>query len=247
MWNNIRYLIAQEYSRLRFAYIFCVLFVLFYGWMVSQMAVAIAEPRNDTSSFVTAFNVIALDMFFLIVVPIVSFLLQRKMTGIYWKTDIYSDNLLYFKRFPIHAKELVYSRMLRHVVNAIVLLALFFTAFGLAYNAASQKDLSFFTCMVFSLIWIGYGLGTGSLYVYWESLMSGKRYFVLSLLFVAIIVVMMISFYLSTGLSLVQSTIQLAASSFHMLWAVLAMGLAIVFIIFISRRLVNKLQARDFC
>lgn len=247
MWNNTRYLIAQEYSRLRFAYIFCVLFVLFYGWMVSQMAVAIVEPRSDTSSFVLAFNVIALDMFFLMVVPTVSFLLQRKMTGIYWKTDFYSQNLLYFRRFPIHTKEIVYSRMLRHVVNAIVLLALFFTVFGMAYNAASEKDLSFSSWMVFSLIWIGFGLGIGSLYVYCENLMSGKRYFVLSLLVIGFTIIIMIPFYLSTGLSLVHSTLQLATSSFHMLWAVLAMGLAIGFIVFISRRLVKKLQARDFC
>ncbi|GIQ67850.1 hypothetical protein DUZ99_03015 [Xylanibacillus composti] len=247
MWSNIRYLIGIEYKRLRFAYVFCLLFTLLYGWLTAQIALGVDHRGTDSTRLELAWSVIPQDIFFLLVVPTVSFLLQRKMFGVYWKTDMYSQNLQYMKRFPIHAREIVYSRLIRHAINTVVLLAIFFTAYTLGYNAMSDQDLSVATAVSFGCIWLSYALVAGAMFVYWEMMMNGKQYFRLTLLTMVITPLFMIPFYLGTGYSIVHLTLDLARSRLQFVWSGLLLMLAAVLTMIAGVVLANKLQKRDFC
>jgi ABC-type transport system involved in multi-copper enzyme maturation permease subunit len=84
---------------------------------------------------------------------------------------------------PVSASEIMISRLIIMAITAIVMSALFFTVFYAA-SPTVRADLAVGPYICFALIWTGYSLTAGSLYMY---LQYGFREKVYLLLCIAIV------------------------------------------------------------
>jgi hypothetical protein len=185
-WKSAWHLASREMKRNWGGWLVSAAFFLY----VAAMLVILTHQGTYPSGHAEVRRVTdwALNLFVLAVMPNTGFLLGRRYFTFYRK-DSFTQQLRLLKSLPISNRLIVRSRFMQLATAAVVMGALLF---GPLY-VSLHFDLGGWQFVEMALCWFGYSLVFGSLYVYWEMSLSGKRYLicnlVLTLLYIVVAVV----------------------------------------------------------
>lgn len=191
------------------------------------------EPETHT---------ILADNLFLLFVPFLGFFFSRKSCR-YLQDDSYTRMLSYMRRMPIPVETILWSRIFQMVICFVINGIFFFTVIYLFL--LRQEGFRLDQVLSFSLLWIGYSLFSNAIYIYWEFLVSGKIYFVFTLVsFVVLFLITLITAVLDWNVIwfTVEQSRQWGLLSPGM-WIMLALGTFMTIIMF--HMIKRKLGLRD--
>ncbi|WP_150272114.1 hypothetical protein [Paenibacillus tepidiphilus] len=154
-----------------FMLIFTALFMLYIGALTGVIVddIVAGQAREVLGDFML-----------LGMVPMLGFTFsKRKMK--YLSDDTYTRMLAYMRGLPIPAVVLLCKRKLDAIL-AFALNGVLFFGFIYALSPHMRGELKLAAYAAFALTWIGYGLIVAGIYIMVEFSVSGKMYFVITLL-----------------------------------------------------------------
>ncbi|MBP1992438.1 hypothetical protein [Paenibacillus eucommiae] len=118
----------------------------------------------------------------------------------YWKTDIYTKRLAFFKQMPISNVVLVRSRLIIYLLSLGLMSFVFFIPYYFLMRIDQLFMLTVNEYIAFALFWLGVSAILGSLSIYGEFAGSGKLYLRLLLLSYVIFLIggLCITYFLET-------------------------------------------------
>ncbi|MBD0379488.1 hypothetical protein [Paenibacillus sedimenti] len=126
-------------------------------------------------------NGVAMNFFVLAIVPIWGFPISKAFIN-YKKTDLYTKRIAYLKTMPIANQVIIWSRFIQTAMLVFAMALVVFIPYFTILDYLGKLPLSFLECVSFALVWVGFSLLVGSLYISWELGVPGKVYFVRCLL-----------------------------------------------------------------
>lgn len=194
-WQGAWYLAKHEMKRARWKHLLTVVFiaylVIFLVPMFSNAIKGEAEiPINWTVDFLT-----------ITLVPLLG-LMAFQSKAFYWRTDVYTQKLAYWRTLPITAGQIARGKLLAYLVNALPAQTLFYLIYYLGIRTLTDQ-IDPVTFALHSAFWIGIGFCTAMMYLYSEVSMSGKAYFIVCLLVVIVVLLCAILYTAVTHKSLV--------------------------------------------
>ncbi|WP_146113414.1 hypothetical protein [Paenibacillus sp. PCH8] len=232
-WKQAWWLTRSEMNKNKLQWLWSALFMIYTGGMSGVML--IGQQQTDFINPVV-------DAFFLIMVPFQGFMFCKRSFR-YIQEDSYTQMLAYYRRIPIPEQTVMWSR-LQQSLMAFAYNGIFF--YGSLYMAALHSEgFRWDQYLAFSLTCTGYGLVVTGLYIYGEFLHSGKKYLLLSTLFIPFAIVISLVIRLSGryGFSIVIDTSKSWGLLSPLMWIALVAGVAGLWLF--SRLTLKKLVHRD--
>jgi hypothetical protein len=232
-WKQACWLTRSEMNKDRLQWLWTAIFMIYTGGMGGVML--LGQQQTDF------LNPLA-DAYFLIMAPFQGFLFSRRSFR-YIHDDSYTQMLAYYRRLPIPEQTVMWSR-LQQSLMAFAYNGIFF--YGSLYVVGLHSEgFRWDQYLAFSVTWTGYGLLMTGFYIYGEFLHSGKKYLLLSMLFIPFTVVISILIRMtgSHGLQLVIDMSQSWSVLSPIMWIALVVGLAGLWLF--SRLTLKKLSCRD--
>ncbi|WP_151735736.1 hypothetical protein [Paenibacillus tengchongensis] len=153
-----------------FMLVFTTLFMLYIGALSSMI---IDDVIADGSGKVMG------DFMLLVMVPLLGFTFSKRRVK-YLSDDTYTRTLAYMRGLPIPAAVLLCKRKI-DAIFAFVLNGTLFFGFMYALGPHLRGELKLAAFAAFALTWVGYGLVMAGIYILVEFSVSGKMYFIITL------------------------------------------------------------------
>lgn len=223
----------SQMSKDRLQWLWSALFMIYTGGMSGVMF--LGQQQTDIINPVV-------DSFFLIMLPFQGFMFCRRSFR-YIQEDSYTQMLAYYRRIPIPEQVVMWSR-LQQSLMAFTYNGIFF--YGSLYVVNLHAEgFRWDQYLAFSLTCTGYGLLVTGFYIYGEFLNSGKKYLLLSMLFIpfAIVISILIRISGSYGLRIVMDGSKSWGLLSPIMWISLVAGVAGLWLS--SRFTLKKLVHRD--
>jgi hypothetical protein len=174
MWtDDIRWLTRYEFKRNMLSLLGTLCFFVFYALLLGVMFTDMSED--------SPFYSLTLDAFFLAVLPGFGILLKRVYFTSYWSSDIFTKRLKFWRQLPIGIPEIVWSRYFHLLLCTCIQAPIFFTLFYLV-SQYQETYIHWFNYLTFAYAWTVFSIICSMIYMYMELCLSGKRYFIYSLL-----------------------------------------------------------------
>lgn len=238
-WKEAWWLTKQELSKERLAY---VLNGLYFGILPFLFIPTITMTKPDTEGWLS-YYFISMNFFTLCFFAIISILFAKKNL-FYWRTDSYSKRLLYLRQFPISDEVILNARIIHLFIIIIINSIFIFLPLLVTLAVFFDHSLGAVQAIGLILFWMGYGIFSSSIYIFFEMTCSGKKYLIISC--VHVLILLIISFAL--GLIFKDSLWHLIQESTYEvgLWIpVLVFGFSI-FSLILSRTMISRsLRTRD--
>ncbi|MCL6603327.1 MAG: hypothetical protein K6T94_10665 [Paenibacillus sp.] len=233
-WFMIRRELSGDKVSLVLTFLFSILFLSYLGFFTGIL-VNESLGEQERNPFV--------DFILLTILPILGFTYSRRSFK-YLSEDSYTKMLIYLQSLPIPAEVILCKRkiqsLLSYTSNGIVY-------FGLMYLVYENLriEISPLPYIVFALTWIGYGFIITGIYIFIEFLFSGKMYFGLTLLIMALSGGIAALVYLAGGNLLVYSISYSKDYGFQspLMWGTIIAGT--VSIQLFSTWTINRLKKRN--
>lgn len=232
-WKQAWWLTRSQMSKDRLQWLWSALFMIYTGGMSGVMF--LGQQQTDIINPVV-------DSFFLIMLPFQGFMFCRRSFR-YIQEDSYTQMLAYYRRIPIPEQVVMWSR-LQQSLMAFTYNGIFF--YGSLYVVNLHAEgFRWDQYLAFSLTCTGYGLLVTGFYIYGEFLNSGKKYLLLSTLFIpfAIGISILIRMSGSYGLRIVMDGSKSWGLLSPIMWISLVAGVAGLWLS--SRFTLKKLVHRD--
>ncbi|ETT39385.1 hypothetical protein C161_05401 [Paenibacillus sp. FSL R5-192] len=232
-WKQAWWLTRSQMSKDRLQWLWSALFMIYTGGMSGVMF--LGQQQTDIINPVV-------DSFFLIMLPFQGFMFCRRSFR-YIQEDSYTQMLAYYRRIPIPEQVVMWSR-LQQSLMAFTYNGIFF--YGSLYVVNLHVEgFRWDQYLAFSLTCTGYGLLVTGFYIYGEFLNSGKKYLLLSMLFIpfAIGISILIRISGSYGLRIVMDGSKSWGLLSPIMWISLVAGVAGLWLS--SRFTLKKLVHRD--
>lgn len=232
-WKQAWWLTRSEMNKDKLQWLWTAIFMIYTGSMSGVML--LGQQKTDFINPVV-------DTFFLIMVPFQGFVFSRRSFR-YIQEDSYTQMLAYYRRLPIPNETVMWSR-LQQALMAFTYNGIFF--YGSLYVVGLHEEgFRWDQYLAFGITCTGYGLLMTGLYIYGEFLHSGKKYLLLSSLFLplTIILSLLIRTSGSYGFSIVIDMSKSWGLLSPIMWVALVAGIAGLWLF--SRLTLKKLSTRD--
>ncbi|MDT0125218.1 hypothetical protein Q9R46_21310 [Paenibacillus sp. RRE4] len=232
-WKQAWWLTRNEYRKDKLQWLWSAVFMIYTGSMSGVLLIG-----QEQSDFINP----VVDAFFLIMLPLQGFLFSRRSFR-YIQEDSYTQMLAYYRRLPIPNETVMWSRLQQALIG-FVYNGLFF--YGSLYAVRLHTlDFTWDQYLAFALSCTGYGLLITGLYIYGEFLLSGKKYLLLSFMFlpIGIVTSILIRFSGNYGFWYVIQYSKWWGLLSPVMWIAVVAGLATLWVV--SRSTLKKLALRD--
>lgn len=215
--------------------------MVFTMFVIGYLAGMLSMIVND--ALLTQDRTVVTDFMLISLIPLLGFTFSRRNMK-YWSEDTYTKMLAYMHSLPISSSVLLCKRKI-HAVFSFAINGLLF--FGIVYIASEnlRAELNLLSYIVFALTWIGYGLIVTGLYIFIEYLFSGKAYFWITFLIVAL------SFGISVLVTIAGGNLLIYSISYSKEWGLLspimwgALLLGTISVQLFSKWTIHRLKSRD--
>ncbi|MEN1990141.1 MULTISPECIES: hypothetical protein [Paenibacillus] len=230
-WKQAWWLTRNEQSKDRFQWLWSAIFMIYCGGMGGVMLVGEQEVPS-----------VVFDGYFMIMLPFQGFLFSRRSFR-YIQEDSYTQMLIYYRRLPISAQAVMWSRLQQSLL-AFIYNGIFF--YGSLYvTQLHHQGFRLDQYLAFGLTCTGFGFLITGFYIYGEFLHSGKKYLLLSAFQVPLIILLVFIIHL-TGNNGFMSAIKMSKTwglLSPLMWIMLAVGLTSLWLL--SRVTLKQLIKRD--
>lgn len=190
--GNIRHLIKRELLRDRLGLVAGLIINIVF----SVLAVALMEAADNVVKAVLR------DVFFLSIIGTLGYsLMAREYRSYWWNTRPVTKKLIFLKSLPVSTAEIVYSRTIIFLLTVVVTGAAFFIAFNLGWQM-EDVPIPLKEKISYSLVWMSYAIGIGSVYLWMELSLKEKAYFIGCFVFLGIFLMLAVILQLA-GTSLI--------------------------------------------
>lgn len=236
-WQGAWFLAKDELKRTRWKHLITLIFI---GYLALFLVPMFAEGLEEEDAFTLYW---AVDFVTLTLLPCLG-LMATQTIGIYWKTDSYTKKLAVWRTMPITIKQIVLGRVMLLIANGVTAQILFFILFYFA-GRSINKSIELDTFILFALLWIGYSIASGIIYIYIETGYSGKFYFWFCMVVTFVFLGAMILYSLMLKHSLVLISYEAIDSG---AWWISFIGIALAILaIYIGRQVMEKkLRSRSY-
>lgn len=183
------------------------------------------------------------DYLMLISIPLLGFIFSKR-TMKYLSEDSYTRMLAYMRGLPIPSVVILCKRKLQAVFSFCLNGILYF---GIMYVASGniRNELPAAAYLAFAITWVGYGLIVNGLYIFIEYSVSGKMYFLLTMIIVLLCLGAASLIYLTGGNLFLYSLDYSKKWEFlsPLMWGTLLMGTLSVQLF--SKWTIYRLKSRD--
>ncbi|SEG51500.1 hypothetical protein [Paenibacillus sp. UNC499MF] len=180
VWKNVWWLIKQDFSMVRYGYIWSLLYYLNAIFVLFVFM----NPNTSSEAGASGFLTVIFNFFVLTIIQVVGYPIDSR-NMYYWKNDTYTKRILQLKLLPVKNKEIVMSRFLAYVLYASIFILLLLSGIRIMMSLDWMEPVGWGTWLGMVFFWWGMVLAVGSAYLYGEMLMRGKGFFRLSLLCIA--------------------------------------------------------------
>ncbi|MCR2803292.1 hypothetical protein [Paenibacillus soyae] len=236
-WQGGWYLAKEEFRRIRWKHVMTIIFIGYLSLFLVPMFADTYEGEEMGMMYW------AVDFVTLTLLPCLGFMSTQSF-GHYWKSDPYTKKLAAWRVMPIRPNQIVLGRILLFILNALPALIVFFLIFYLVVRMEAP-DIELAAFIPFAIMWIGYSIAMGILYIYFEIGFSGKIYFWFCMIFTLGFLIGMIITSLLLKKSLIVESYRLCEEGG---WWMALIGLVLVAVsIYIGRPLLEKrLKTRSY-
>lgn len=174
-------IVSKEIKSDKLQMLWTIVFILYMAVTLSFFMNSMFEERDYINP--TA------DVLMLIFIPMLGFYFSRRSFK-YLTEDSYTQMLYYYRSIPVPAEAVIVSRifmgLLAFAINGIIF-------FGVIYVLADdlRYSMDLMAYISFGLTWIGIGILTTGLLIYFEFMKSGKVYCLITFLLMTIIAVVL--------------------------------------------------------
>lgn len=232
-WKQAWWLTRSEWSKDRYQWLWSAMFMIYVGAMGGVMLYGQREE--------SALNIIS-DSYFLLMIPFQGFIFSRRSFR-YIQEDSYTQMLTYYRRLPISAETVMWGRI-QQALLAFIYNGIFY--YGALYVSVMHLEgFRWDQYLAFALTCTGYGVLITGFYIFGEFLHTGKKYLLISMLFVPVIVLIAIFIRIMGGNGL-QYAIEISKTwglLSPFMWGSLILGFAVLWLL--SRLTLRKLSKRD--
>lgn len=232
-WKQAWWLTRNEFKKDKLQWLWTAIFMIYTGSMSGVLLIG-QQESNLVNPVV--------DAFFLIMLPFQGFLFSRRSFR-YIQEDSYTQMLAYYRRLPIPNETVMWSRLQQSLI-AFAYNGFFF--YGSLYAVRLHtENFTWDQYLAFALSCTGYGLLITGLYIYGEFLFSGKKYLLLSFLFLPMTIVISLVIRMSGnyGFWYVIHYSKAWGLLSPMMWIAMVAGSAVLW--GFSRLTLRKLAVRD--
>lgn len=236
-WKGAWFLAKHEMLKDRWRSLITLAFV-FYLLIFSIPLFTADLEGESTISFTWA-----TDFIYLSLLPCLGFVFNKTMMG-YWKNDSYTKKLAQWHTMPISSKQIALGRLIQLTIVLFIAQLIFFT---LQYTALylDHVNIHILDFAMYSLFWFCYSLTVATSYVYWEIGHTGKRYFLMSLIYnFGFLILTICLAVFKVGNIVVTSLNMIDDGNWWIVPAVLAVSVAALFIG--KNRMVDRLEKRSY-
>jgi hypothetical protein len=188
-WDNSWFLARMDIARTGYEYIGSIIFYSFAAVMVTILI----DNINDASRHVFRGEIV--DFYFLGILAMSGFISFSRQYRTCWRNKKLSKKAQFLKSFPISARDTIEGKFVLLGFHMLVQNGLYFLILFLVPSPLHDmlNTVQFFE---FTLMWLGYSLVCGSLYIYMEVTLREKKYVLTCLSFVISIIMLLTLFWL---------------------------------------------------
>ncbi|MGF7046997.1 hypothetical protein J2T13_001499 [Paenibacillus sp. DS2015] len=231
-------IVKKDFRNEKFIIVWSVIFMLYTGGAIGSLM----ETKLGNQELGQFFNPF-IDIMMLSLIPMLGFYFSRKSFK-YLTEDSYTQMLAYFRTLPIAPNVTMRARHLQMGFAVMLNSVIFFSILYFISNHI-RLQLSILPYIAFSLTWIGYAVAVMGIYIHFESLHSGKKYFwkTLMLMLITIIVSLGLHFLDVNVLQLTIDHAKMYGFKSPVMWISLIGG--VVSLVLCGKLTLHKLQMRD--
>lgn len=171
-WKDGWILFKRDLRQDRLYLIWNVIFMIYTAFMISGLA----TPTSRAGELMSPIG----DFILLLVMPITGFYFSKRSIN-YIKEDSYTRMLHYYRTLPIPAITVMKGRVIQ-LLTALLFNGLFFyPVFYLVTGLSDGPIKHIGELLAFALTWTGYGLFINGIYIYFEFMNRGQKYFWISM------------------------------------------------------------------
>ncbi|MCM3784782.1 ABC-2 transporter permease [Neobacillus mesonae] len=170
VWKQAWWMTKNDLWRDRFNWIWTLLFTAYTGLICGSLMHGAVEDKGYT---------LMGDNMFLMFVPFLGFFFSRRSFR-YLQEDSYTQMLAYMRRLPVPTIAILWNRIIQMLITFLINGLVFFALIYFAELRSENFGLS--GVLAFAVTWIAYGLFINAMFIFWEFNMSGKWYFVLTMI-----------------------------------------------------------------
>lgn len=231
----------RELASDKWMYVLNLLMSLFIAFYVFSLNLEIYQNENEGRYF---FIIILSNLFILMMFQMVGVGFKRSYFTPYYKTDLFTRKVSWLKQMPISNNQIFLSRVIEHTVILIYTSLLLFGMLGLIFGIIQTFELSFIQYLQMVGVWVGYSMLFGNVYLSMEFGVSGKRYFVGTMIFTSacMLVTVLITFWLRLSIWIVViDWVKLGG------WTapIISIAIGLSSIIFCQKWMQRRLKSRD--
>ncbi|AOZ94643.1 hypothetical protein LPB68_09420 [Paenibacillus crassostreae] len=216
-------------------WIVSIIFMSYFGVMISMIVESQLEPKNELYPIS--------DIVLLVLIPMLGFYFSKKSFK-YLTEDSYTQMMIYLRTLPISSKVIMGYRYMQLTTALIINSLIFFSImYGISHPLRVEMPLEAF--ISFALTWIGYAIAVMGIYIHFEFLCSGRKYFWLSMILMGISFIVAIAIRMLGG-NLLLYTVNMSQEwgmLSPVMWGTLVGGLIVLAIM--GKFTIRKLQNRD--
>lgn len=194
-WSGAWMIAKRELTSDKWMYVLNLLMCLFIAFYIFSFTMEIQQNENEGRFFfITLFS----NIFILLMFQVMGVGFKSSYFTPYYKTDLFTKKVSWLKQMPISNHQIFLSRMIEQTVMLIYSSLLIFGMLALIFGIMKTFELSFIQYLQMMGVWAGYAMLFGSIYLAMEFGVSGKRYFVGSLIisFAFMLITVLISIWI---------------------------------------------------
>lgn len=183
-WKAAWFLAKHELVKDRWKSLFSLVFIAYILlFSVPSFEQSLRGDRDVMTSWAT-------DFIYILILPLLGFVMNQSMFN-YWKYNSYTKKMAQWRTMPISAKQIAIGRLIQMTIILFTAQLIFFSSQYILVSAMGSKIL-LLDFGLYALLWFGYSLMVAVSYIYWEIGYSGKMYFMVSMLYCAVILILTI-------------------------------------------------------
>ncbi|RIX50719.1 hypothetical protein D3P08_18605 [Paenibacillus nanensis] len=168
-WQGAWFLAKEELRRTRWKHLITIVFI---GYLILFIVPMFSDALKGEDDIRIVFW--SVDFITVSLLPCLG--LMSNQQGYYWKTDTNTKKLASWRVMPIPIRQIVWGRLLLLLSNAIPALILFFIAFYFIGHA-NNPSIEPYAFIPFAIFWAGYAVAGSVIFIYFETGVSGIKYF----------------------------------------------------------------------
>jgi hypothetical protein len=238
-WRNSWFIARFEMRRTGLGYLWSSLFFAYAAIMSTFVF-------DEISSLVKSDNITAnlvVDLYFLAILATSGFISMSRHYWGYWRSKSLTKKALFLKAYPISAHAAIEGKMILMLFNIILQNGVFFLILWLMPSGLHQM-FSSIQFLEFIVMWLGYSLACGSLYVYMETSLREKHYLI-GCISIAFVILGLLGLMWLFNIHVVKVSIQFVQQCG--VWApIILLIIGVLTCIMIRMKSIRRLQSRDF-